>query len=41
MRLADLVDGLDVVAVDGDPAATEVTAVVHDSRAIVPGALFC
>ena len=25
----------------GDPASTEVAAVTHDSRALVPGALFC
>ena len=41
MRLADLAGGLDVLSTEGDAAATDVTAVVHDSRAVVPGALFC
>jgi UDP-N-acetylmuramoyl-L-alanyl-D-glutamate--2,6-diaminopimelate ligase len=41
VRLADLVAELDVQGVAGDPAATDVTAVVHDSRAVGPGALFC
>ncbi|MCI3950310.1 MAG: UDP-N-acetylmuramyl-tripeptide synthetase, partial [Acidimicrobiales bacterium] len=40
MRLERLTAELDVLAVEGD-AATEVTAVTHDSRAVVPGALFC
>ena len=41
MRLADLLGDLEPLAVEGDVAATDVTAVVHDSRAVVPGALFC
>ena len=41
MRLADLLGGLVVVATVGDPAAADVTAVVHDSRVVAPGALFC
>jgi UDP-N-acetylmuramoyl-L-alanyl-D-glutamate--2,6-diaminopimelate ligase len=40
VRLERLTAELDVLAVEGD-AATEVTAVTHDSRAVVPGALFC
>ncbi len=40
MRLERLTAELDVLAVEGD-AATEVTAVTHDSRAVVPGTLFC
>jgi UDP-N-acetylmuramoyl-L-alanyl-D-glutamate--2,6-diaminopimelate ligase len=40
VRLERLTAELDVLAVEGD-AATEVTAVTHDSRAVGPGALFC
>jgi UDP-N-acetylmuramoyl-L-alanyl-D-glutamate--2,6-diaminopimelate ligase len=40
VRLERLTAELDVLAVEGD-AAVEVTAVTHDSRAVVPGALFC
>jgi UDP-N-acetylmuramoyl-L-alanyl-D-glutamate--2,6-diaminopimelate ligase len=40
VRLERLTGELDVVAVEGD-AAVEVTAVTHDSRAVVPGTLFC
>ena len=40
MRLERLTAELDVLAVEGD-AAVEVIAVTHDSRAVVPGALFC
>jgi len=40
VRLERLTAELDVLAVEGD-AAAEVTAVTHDSRAVVPGALFC
>jgi len=41
VRLADLLGGLDVLSTEGDPAAVEVLAVVHDSRSVAPGALFC
>jgi UDP-N-acetylmuramoyl-L-alanyl-D-glutamate--2,6-diaminopimelate ligase len=40
VRLERLTAELDVLAVEGD-AAAEVTAVTHDSRAVVAGALFC
>lgn len=40
MRLDELVAGLEGAAVAGD-ATVDVTAVTHDSRAVVPGALFC
>jgi UDP-N-acetylmuramoyl-L-alanyl-D-glutamate--2,6-diaminopimelate ligase len=40
VRLERLIAELDVLAVEGDPTV-EVTAVTHDSRAVVPGALFC
>jgi UDP-N-acetylmuramoyl-L-alanyl-D-glutamate--2,6-diaminopimelate ligase len=40
VRLERLTAELDVLAVEGD-AAVEVTAVTHDSRAVVPGTLFC
>lgn len=40
MRLRDLLGGLSVPEWDGDPSV-EVTAVTHDSRRVVPGALFC
>ena len=35
----DLLDGLDVLAIDGDPDV-DVRSVVHDSRNAAPGALF-
>jgi UDP-N-acetylmuramoyl-L-alanyl-D-glutamate--2,6-diaminopimelate ligase len=38
--LDGLLGGLDVVAVDGDPA-TDVRAVAHDHRTVTPGALYC
>ena len=41
MRLADLLGGLDVLGTDGDPSSADVVTVVHDSRSVVPGALFC
>jgi len=41
MRLDKLLPDLDVRAVHGDPTATDITAVTHDSRAVSPGALFC
>lgn len=41
MRLITLLGGLQVRGIRGDAAATEVVAVTHDSRAVVPGALFC
>jgi UDP-N-acetylmuramoyl-L-alanyl-D-glutamate--2,6-diaminopimelate ligase len=39
VRLHDLLDGLDVLAVRGDPDV-DVGSVVHDSREVGPGALF-
>jgi len=36
-----LLDVLDVVDVVGDPSQVDVTGVEHDSRAVVPGTLFC
>jgi UDP-N-acetylmuramoyl-L-alanyl-D-glutamate--2,6-diaminopimelate ligase len=36
-----LLDEVDVLEVSGDPASVDVTAVEHDSRRVVPGALFC
>ncbi|HET7652685.1 MAG TPA: UDP-N-acetylmuramoyl-L-alanyl-D-glutamate--2,6-diaminopimelate ligase [Acidimicrobiales bacterium] len=41
MQLRHLLDGVEVLDVSGDPATVDVTAVTHDSRAVVPGALFC
>jgi UDP-N-acetylmuramoyl-L-alanyl-D-glutamate--2,6-diaminopimelate ligase len=41
VQLAALLDGIDVRLVEGDPASADVTSVVHDSRAVTPGALFC
>ena len=44
MRLADLlarVEGLEVELDPADATSTDVTSVVHDSRAVTPGALFC
>ncbi len=41
MRLSDLLHGLEVTAVEGETGTTEVTSVVHDSRAVGPGTLFC
>jgi UDP-N-acetylmuramoyl-L-alanyl-D-glutamate--2,6-diaminopimelate ligase len=40
LRLERLTAELDVLDVEGD-AAVEITAVTHDSRDVVPGALFC
>jgi UDP-N-acetylmuramoyl-L-alanyl-D-glutamate--2,6-diaminopimelate ligase len=39
--VADLLDGVPVTEVFGDPTATPVTSVVFDSRQVVEGALFC
>jgi UDP-N-acetylmuramoyl-L-alanyl-D-glutamate--2,6-diaminopimelate ligase len=39
--LEHLLDDLDVVAVRGDTADVEITAVVHDSRRVTAGVLFC
>lgn len=36
-----LLDALDVLEVVGDPTQVEITRVEHDSRAVVPGTLFC
>jgi len=41
MRLDQLLGGVEVLGRRGDPASTDVRAVTHDSRAVVPGALFC
>lgn len=41
MQLAGSLRDLDVLSTTGAPGAVEVSAVVHDSRAVVPGALFC
>ncbi len=39
--VADLLDGVDVRDLRGEPSTTPVTAVDFDSRRVVPGALFC
>jgi UDP-N-acetylmuramoyl-L-alanyl-D-glutamate--2,6-diaminopimelate ligase len=39
--VADLLDGVDVSQVFGDPTTTPVTSVTFDSRQAVAGALFC
>ena len=41
MLLDQLLGGVEVLDVRGDPASTDVTAITHDSRAVVPGSLFC
>jgi UDP-N-acetylmuramoyl-L-alanyl-D-glutamate--2,6-diaminopimelate ligase len=41
VRLDRLLGQVEVRDLRGDPAATDVTAVVHDSAAVRPGALFC
>jgi UDP-N-acetylmuramoyl-L-alanyl-D-glutamate--2,6-diaminopimelate ligase len=42
VRLDRLIDGLEIRSVGpGDPATVEVTAIAHDSRAVVAGALYC
>ena len=41
MRLDRLLGDLEVLHTRGDPGATEVTAITHDSASVVPGALFC
>ena len=41
VTVADLLAGVTVAEVRGDPSATEVGAVVYDSRRAVHGALFC
>ncbi|MEY2421651.1 MAG: UDP-N-acetylmuramoyl-L-alanyl-D-glutamate--2,6-diaminopimelate ligase [Acidimicrobiaceae bacterium] len=41
MRLDELLRSVPVKQIVGDPAAVEVTSVVHDSRAVTDGALFC
>jgi UDP-N-acetylmuramoyl-L-alanyl-D-glutamate--2,6-diaminopimelate ligase len=41
MRLDRLLDGVEVVAVRGQPAAVDVLGVSHDSRLVEPGWLFC
>ena len=39
MTLGELVAGMNGVRLDGDPSLC-VTAVTHDSRAVIPGAVF-
>jgi UDP-N-acetylmuramoyl-L-alanyl-D-glutamate--2,6-diaminopimelate ligase len=41
MRLDELLHAVPVNQVVGDPAVVEVTSVVHDSRSVTEGALFC
>ncbi|MBV8986510.1 MAG: UDP-N-acetylmuramoyl-L-alanyl-D-glutamate--2,6-diaminopimelate ligase, partial [Acidimicrobiia bacterium] len=41
MLLDQLLGGVEVLDVRGDPASTDVAAVTHDSRTVVPGSLFC
>ena len=41
MLLDQLLGGVEVLDVRGDPASTDVTAITHDSRAVLPGSLFC
>ncbi|MEY2460597.1 MAG: UDP-N-acetylmuramoyl-L-alanyl-D-glutamate--2,6-diaminopimelate ligase [Acidimicrobiaceae bacterium] len=41
MRLDELLRAAPVKQVVGDPAIVEVTSVVHDSRSVTDGALFC
>ena len=41
MRLDELLRAVSVEQIVGDPALVEVTSVVHDSRAVTGGALFC
>ncbi len=41
MLLDQLLGGVEVLDVRGDPASTDVAAITHDSRAVVPGSLFC
>ncbi|MEY2436903.1 MAG: UDP-N-acetylmuramoyl-L-alanyl-D-glutamate--2,6-diaminopimelate ligase, partial [Acidimicrobiaceae bacterium] len=40
-RLADVLGDVTVQTIVGDPDAAEVSGVVHDSRAVTAGALFC
>jgi UDP-N-acetylmuramoyl-L-alanyl-D-glutamate--2,6-diaminopimelate ligase len=39
--MTDLLVGIDLVDVRGDPASVEVTSVEHDSRRVAAGAIFC
>jgi UDP-N-acetylmuramoyl-L-alanyl-D-glutamate--2,6-diaminopimelate ligase len=41
VRMNILLDEIDVLETSGDPAAVEVSGIEHDSRRVVPGALFC
>jgi UDP-N-acetylmuramoyl-L-alanyl-D-glutamate--2,6-diaminopimelate ligase len=41
MRLDELLRAVPVEQIVGDPAAVEVTSVVHDSRSVTDGSLFC
>jgi UDP-N-acetylmuramoyl-L-alanyl-D-glutamate--2,6-diaminopimelate ligase len=41
VRLDRLLGDLEVLETRGDPGATEITAITHDSAAVVPGSLFC
>jgi UDP-N-acetylmuramoyl-L-alanyl-D-glutamate--2,6-diaminopimelate ligase len=41
MRLDQLLAGVDVVEVRGEPTAVDISAVTHDSRSVRPATLFC
>ena len=41
MLLDQLLGGVEVLDVRGDPAGTDVAAITYDSRTVVPGSLFC
>jgi len=41
LLLDQLLGGVEVLDVRGDPASTDVAAITHDSRTVVPGSLFC
>ncbi len=41
MRLDRLLGELEVLEFRGDPAGTDISGITHDSRAVLPGTLFC
>jgi UDP-N-acetylmuramoyl-L-alanyl-D-glutamate--2,6-diaminopimelate ligase len=41
VRMTVLLDDIDVLDTSGDPRDVDVTGVVHDSRKVTPGSLFC
>jgi len=41
LLLDQLLGGVEVLDVRGDPASTDVSAITHDSRAVAAGSLFC